>query len=115
MDSGATENFMNLKYAKYLHLPIKKLKQPRKLFNVDRTQNKSRDLQYFTDLNIQTRSQRVKLQFFLTNLGENKAILSFPWFAAIQPRIDWKRGWIDHSQLLIIFRAPNAAKARFIP
>ena len=25
LDSGATENFMNLKYAKYLHLPIKML------------------------------------------------------------------------------------------
>jgi hypothetical protein len=39
LDSGATENFMNLEYAKYLHLPIKVLPQPRKLFNVDGTQN----------------------------------------------------------------------------
>jgi hypothetical protein len=39
----------------------------------------------------------------LSNLGENKAILGYPWFAAMQPKIDWKRGWIDHSQLPIIF------------
>jgi hypothetical protein len=39
LDSGATENFMNLEYTKYLHLPIKVLQQPRKLFNVDGTQN----------------------------------------------------------------------------
>jgi hypothetical protein len=39
LDSGATENFMSLEYMKYLHLPIKTLPQPRKLFNVDRTQN----------------------------------------------------------------------------
>jgi hypothetical protein len=25
LDSGATENFMNLEYAKYLHLPIRVL------------------------------------------------------------------------------------------
>jgi len=28
IDSGATENFINLEYAKYLHLPIKHLEQP---------------------------------------------------------------------------------------
>jgi len=28
IDSGATENFMNLKYAKYLQLPIKRLEEP---------------------------------------------------------------------------------------
>jgi hypothetical protein len=39
LDSGATENFMSLEYAKYLHLPIKMLPQPRKLFNVDGTRN----------------------------------------------------------------------------
>jgi hypothetical protein len=39
LDSGATKNFMSLDYAKYLHLPIKTLKEPRRLFNVDRTPN----------------------------------------------------------------------------
>ena len=28
LDSGATENFMNLEYAKWLQLPIKRLAQP---------------------------------------------------------------------------------------
>ncbi len=37
LDSGATENFMNLEYAKYLQLPIKMLTEPRRLFNVDGT------------------------------------------------------------------------------
>jgi hypothetical protein len=31
----------------------------------------------------------------------------------MQPKIDWKRGWIDHSQLPIIFRTPDAGRARF--
>jgi len=115
IDSGATENFMNLKYAKYLQLPIKRLEEPRSLFNVDGTTNKSGSLQFYTDLQVQTGTQRTNLRFFLTDLGDNKAILGYPWFAAVQPRIDWKRGWVDHAQLPIIFRAPNAAKARFIP
>jgi hypothetical protein len=28
VDSGATENFMNLQYAKHLQLPIKQLEEP---------------------------------------------------------------------------------------
>jgi hypothetical protein len=55
------------------------------------------------------------LSFFLSNLGEHKAILGYPWFAAVQPKIDWKQGWIDHTQLLIILRADNAKKAIFVP
>ena len=50
IDSGATENFMNLSYARWLRLPIKRLEQTRKLFNVDGTENRSRELQFYTDL-----------------------------------------------------------------
>jgi hypothetical protein len=39
LDSGATENFMNLEYVKYLHMPIQCLKELRKLFNIDGTPN----------------------------------------------------------------------------
>jgi len=115
IDSGATENFMNLRYTKYLQLPIKRLEEPRNLFNVDGTTNKSGSLQFYTDLQVQTGNQRTNLRFFLTDLEDNKAILGYPWFAAVQPRIDWKRGWVDHSQLPIIFRAPNTTRARFLP
>ena len=102
VDLGATENFMNLEYMKYLKLPIKKLSEPRKLFNVNGTTNRDGELQFFTDLQVQTGTQCMNLHFFLSNLGENKAILGYPWFAAVQPRIDWKMGWIDHAQLPII-------------
>jgi hypothetical protein len=57
LDSGATENFMNLDYAKYLRVPIQRLEEPRKLFNVDGTPNKSGELLYFTDLQTQTGMQ----------------------------------------------------------
>jgi hypothetical protein len=115
LDSGATENFMNLDYAKYLRVPIQRLKEPRKLFNVDGTPNKSGELLYFTDLQTQTGTQRHTLRFFLSNLGENKVILGYPWFAAFQPQIDWRRGWINHSQLPVILRTPDATRAWFLP
>jgi hypothetical protein len=102
VDSGVTENFLNLTYTKWLRLPIKKLKAPQKLYNVDGTENKAGELQYYTDLEMQTGTATTKLRFFLPDLGEHKAILGYPWFAAVQPNINWKKGWIDHAQLPII-------------
>jgi hypothetical protein len=102
VDSGATENFMNLSYAKWLKLPIKQLLQPSKLYNVDSTKNKSGELRFYMDLQVRNGRQTHSLQFFLSDLEEHKVILGYLWFAAMQPKIDWKRGWIDHSQLLIV-------------
>jgi hypothetical protein len=115
VDSGATKNFMNLTYTKWLRLPIKKLSNPRKLFNVNGTENKVGELLFYTDLQVRSGGQNTMLRFFLSDLGEHKAILGYSWFAAIQPRIDWKKGWIDHTQLPIILRAPNAQQAQFLP
>ena len=115
VDSGATKNFMNLMYAKWLQLPIKQMDEPRKLLNVDGTENKSGELRYYPDLQVQTGTNHTNLRFYLTELGEQKAILGYPWFAAAQPKIDWKRGWIDHTQLPVILRANDAKRAVFIP
>ena len=114
IDSGATENFMNLDYARWLRLPIKELKQHWPLFNVDGTENKSGALCYYTDLQFKMGMQTTNQRFYLLDLGDHKAIFRYPWFVAFQPRVDWKRGWIDMSQLPIVLSAPNAAKATYI-
>ena len=114
LDSGATENFINLSYTKWLKLPTKELAQPRKLFNIGNTENVSGELKHYTDLQVQTGSKVTKLRFFLTHIGEQKAILGYPWFAANQPKINWKQGWIDHTQLPIIFHTDNTKRAIFV-
>jgi hypothetical protein len=88
LNSGAMENFMSLDYTKYLHLPIKNLTELRKLFNVDGTPNRAGDLKHFINLATRTGSSTMTLQYFLSNLGDNKVILGYPWFAAAQPKID---------------------------
>jgi hypothetical protein len=55
------------------------------------------------------------MRFFLTNLGEHKVILGYSWFAAVQPKIDWKKGWIDSTQLPIILHTNNAVKVWYLP
>ena len=115
LDSEATENFMNLSYARWLCLPTKHIPEPRRLFNVDNTENKSGKLRYYMDLDVWTGSVTCTMRFFLTDLGEHKVILGFPWFVGMQPKINWARGWIDHTQLPIIAHAPDAKKAIFTP
>ena len=89
LDSGATENFINMQYTKELRLPIKCLQQPQPVYNVDKTWNKNRDIEHYTNLKMQTGNQRVWLHFFLTDLVDQKAILGYPWFMAMQPKINW--------------------------
>ena len=88
LDLGATENFMSLDYAKHLHLPIKTLWEPRRLFNVDGTPNRARDLKYYMDLGTRTGTQTKTLQYFLSDLSDSRVILGYPWFATAQPKID---------------------------
>ena len=69
---------------------------------MDGTRNKIGDIEHYMDLEMQTSDQKVWLRFFLTDLANQKAILGYPWFAAMQPKIDWAQGWIDSSQLPLI-------------
>ena len=54
LDSGATENFMDLTYARWMKLPIKAMPYPRKLYNMDGTENQAGEVKFFVDLGMQT-------------------------------------------------------------
>jgi hypothetical protein len=75
---------------------------------------KSGKLKYYMDLEVQTRTNKTHMRFFLTDLGEHKVILGYSWFMAVQPKIDWKQGWINETHLPIIFRMDNARKAKYL-
>jgi len=82
---------------------------------MDGTWNWAGDLKYYTNLHTRTGTSQRTLRYFLSDLGENKVILGYPWFTTTQPKIDWNKGWIAHNQLPIILWAPNAARAQFLP
>jgi len=106
---------MSLDYAKWLHLPIKSLKDPCPLFNVNGTTNKQGDIKFYTDLAMRSGVTQKNMRFFLSNLGAHQMILGYPWFTAIQPKIDWAKGWIDISHLPIVLSVTNTQKAKFTP
>ena len=111
LDSGATENFISMQYAKELQLPIKHLQRPWLVYNVDGTWNKNGDIKHYTDLEMQMGDWRVWLWFFLTDLTDQKAILGYPWFTANQLKIDWVWGWINSSQLPLILCTRKAIES----
>ena len=115
LDSGATGNFITTHYANWLRLPIKQLPRARKVCNVDSTTNKQGNITHFTDLEVQTGAKKIKMRFFLMDLGEQKVILEYPWFTAMQPKVDWAHTWIDYEQLPVVLRTPNAHRAIFTP
>ena len=115
LDSGATENFITERYARWLRLPFKRLATPRAVYNVDGTLNKQGNIQFFTDLEVQTGQEKRMMRFFLTNLGPQNIILGYPWLAASQPKIDWAKGWMDYAQLLVVLRTSNSRSLKILP
>jgi hypothetical protein len=111
LDSGATENFMSEDFTRSARLPFNPLPEARKVYNVDETPNKNGKITHFTDLEIRTGSERRNQHFFLTNLEEQKVILGYPWFATVQPKINWAKGWLNYSHLPIIFRTTDTKLA----
>ena len=112
LDCGATENFVHIDYARKRRLPVKILATPRKIINVDGTANVQGDIRFYTDLQVQQGKRRVLLRFFLTDIGDRDFILGF---AAIQPNIDWARGWIASEQLPVIFRTKDSQQLQLVP
>jgi len=60
------------------------------------------------------RRKCTNMRFFLTELGPQWMILGYPWFAAMQPKIDWAKGWINYTQFSIIVKTPNAHKSTLV-
>jgi hypothetical protein len=104
LDSGATENFISEDLAYRMRTPITRLHKPRPLFNIDGTKNRKGDITRYTDLQVQTGSKHRTMRFFLTDLGNQQLILGYPWFAAMQPQIDWARGWLEYVHLPVVLR-----------
>ena len=108
-------NFISERYMKWLCLPFKQLDTPRSVYNIDGMPNKQGNIQFFTDLEVQTGPERKRMRFFLTDLGPQRIILGYPWFAASQPKIDWAKEWMDYGQLPVVLRTSNSKALKILP
>src|SRR5260221_2701066 len=94
IDSGATDNFLTPTLAKRLGLAVQKLKIPKPLLTVDGSPHRQGSITEYTDLILKVGSQRRKQRFYLATLGQDRAILGFPFLQKFNPTLDWSNATI---------------------
>jgi hypothetical protein len=68
VDSGATDNFMNIKFTKQMRLGLQELLMPKKIFNIDNTTNKSGMIMHYLDLDVCTKGIHKEMWFLITDI-----------------------------------------------
>jgi hypothetical protein len=90
LDSGATENFLHPKLIEQTGLKTRTLARPKKMRNVDGTLNGGKTIDQYVQMNIQHNGRTSLQTFFVAELGEDRAILGYPFLEAFEPKVDWK-------------------------
>jgi hypothetical protein len=94
VDSGATKNFINPKVIERLQFPIRKLEQPRIIYNIDSTPNKAGSITHKCPIKLQFKDKMKTVDFFVTDLGQDCIVLGFPFLKEFNPEINWETGVI---------------------
>ena len=75
--------------------------KPKKLFNVDDTQNKAGSVTRYVDLSVTTNQEKQQMRFLVSDIRRESLILGYPWLAAFEPCFKWKEGTLDLQYLPI--------------
>ena len=105
VDSGATHNFIDPQLVMRLGLGTRLLERPRKIWNIDRTNNQAGMLTRYVDLSVWTGKREECMRFLVTSLGNEDLILGYPWLTTFEPQFNWANGFIDTSYLPIVIRS----------
>ncbi len=92
IDSGATENFVDPRTVSQMKLPTKKLDRDWTIHNIDGTTNFTGSITWKCTLNVQVGGQTNEQEFFITNLGQDRVVLGYPFLQTFNPQIDWDKG-----------------------
>jgi hypothetical protein len=115
VDSGATDNFMHPAFAKRMGLGLQKLPNPKKIFNINNTTNKSGMITHFLDLNVCTNGIDKEMQFLVTDIGHKEVLLGYPWLATFEPKFNWRSPVINERILPILILSINPRITRNPP
>src|SRR4029077_10675690 len=110
VDSGATDNFIDPRLLKQLGIGTIPLPSPKKIWNIDGTLNKAGELVNYTMLDVHTGGKKLPMRFLVTNLGEERMILGYPWLAAFEPQCNWRDSTISTKHLPIIITTQGLQK-----
>ncbi len=107
VDSGATNCFMSPAFIKRMKLGTQPLQKPRKIWNIDNTENKAGLIMHYIDLNIQTKKICRDMRFLVINIRNKDIVLGYPWLSMFEPQFDWTHAVINEQALPIVIRSVN--------
>jgi hypothetical protein len=107
VDSGATNNFIHPNFAKQMGLGTKELPNPKKIFNINNTTNKSGMITHCLNLNILTKGIHKEMHFLIMDIGQEDILLGYPWLAMFEPRFNWKSTTVEPRLLPVIISSIN--------
>ena len=107
VDSGATDCFMSPTFIKRMNLGTRPLQKPRKIWNIDNTENKDGLITHYLELNIQTKGVCRDLHFLVTNIRNEDIVLGYPWLATFKPQFNWTNAVICKTALPIVIWSVN--------
>ena len=102
LDSGATENFLDPRTVERLRIPIRTLSEPQIIYNIDGTLNKAGSITHKAQLKITFGKETRTVDFFITDLGQDRAVLGFPFLRDFNPNINWNEGTIKPEPQIFI-------------
>ena len=115
VDSGATDNFIDPRLITWLGLGTRDLEQPRKIWNIDGTNNQAGMLTKYIDLSVRTGKKEETMRFLVTSLGDEDLILGYPWLTTFKPQFNWTNGVIDTTYLPVVIRSLDWKLLRIRP
>jgi hypothetical protein len=98
------DNFISERLLKRMKIGKLHLQKPRTIWNIDGTHNKAGTIKDFVDLQVQVGPKIKEMKFLVTDLGEDKIVLGYPWLAAFQPKINWKEATIAEDMQPIVIK-----------
>ena len=114
VDSGATDNFIHPAFAKRLGLMMTSLEKPKKIYNIDNTNNKAGSITHSLELKVTTKGIKKVMRFLITNIGNEDVLLRYPWHATFEPKFGWKDAIIETRALPIILSSTHPVDGRTV-
>ena len=86
--------------------------KPKRIFNIDNTENKSGSITHFIDLKVQTKGIVKDLRFLIADIGTENILLGYPWLATFEPGFKWKPAIMDSINFPVIISSsiPSPSK-----
>ena len=98
LDSGANATFIDISDTEWMGFPLKALKIPIHVVNMDGTHNLAGDVTHTMTIAMEYLGHHKELQVEVTNLGKNSLILGYMWLQNHNPVIDWQAGSVKFTQ-----------------